>query len=329
MAAESRSAGSDAQRRGENREAQKASPLMNTIGKNMTTNVALPPEGKKRSTMTPGTQILPDGSGGVVSRWWEVQWPRIAGEELLPLAEDAFTDTAFVQRYEAGKLVFIYACGCGQDHRDPVVANGLLGVAKRLYACLHKVSVTGQAHIRSRLRELNHHRYGCQTISEDGFACSDRGFDNWIAQLILPLEKPLEGSPVRVGGASLEVRLPVDLSTEEFEERLHWHMRNAALNEWLDTPEGQAHCQQIGRNPDEFRRLTGYGFDNETRVSTAKEFYFFRPKSRDADRLVRIAEVIIHDWVTNSLSRTKLVSFKCKGQGFHGQDSAEVGGRIA
>jgi hypothetical protein len=30
-------------------------------------------------------------------------------------------------------------------------------------------AVTGQAHIRSRLRELNHHRYGCQTISENGF----------------------------------------------------------------------------------------------------------------------------------------------------------------
>lgn len=315
--------------RGETREALKASPLMNKLGQKMTTNLASTPKGKKRSTMTPGTQILPDGSGGVVSRWWEVQWPRIAGEELLPLAQDAFTETGFVEHYEAGQLVFVYASGCGQDHRNPTVANGLLGVAKRLYACLHKVSVTGQAHIRSRLRELNHHRYGCQTISQDGFACSDRGFDNWIAQLILPLEKPLEGSPVRVGGSSLEVRLPVDLSTEEFEERLHMYMQNAALNAWLDTEEGQAHCRQIGRDPNEFRRLTGYGFDRDTRVSTAKEFYFFRPKSRDADRLVRIAEVIIHDWVTNPPSRTKLVSFKCKGQGFHGHDSAVVGGRIA
>ncbi|RYE30978.1 MAG: hypothetical protein EOP23_17475 [Hyphomicrobiales bacterium] len=294
----------------------------------MTTTLKLPLKGTKRSRMAPGTQLLPDGSGGVVSHWWEVQWPRIGGQELLPLDDHAFTTPAFLQGYEAGRLVFIYACGCGQDHRNPSVANGLLGVAKRLYACLHKVSVTGQAHIRSRLRELNHHRYGCQTGSENGFPCSDRGFDNWIAQLILPLGTPLKASPVRVGGSCLEVRLPIDLSTEEFEERLHKHMRNAALNEWLDTEEGQAHCRQIGRNPDEFRRLTGYGFATETRISKAKEFYFFRPKSRDADRLVRIAEVIIHDWVTNPVAR-QLVSFKCKGQGFYGPDSAAVGSRIA
>lgn len=281
----------------------------------------------KRSAMAPGTQILPDGSGGAVTRWWDVRWPRIGGDRLLALAENAFTDAPFTEGYEAGQLVFIYAAGCGQDHRNPAVANGLLGVAKRLYAALHKVSVTGQAHIRSRLRELNHHRYGCQTMSVDGYPCSDRGFDNWIAQLILPHGKPLENSPVRVGGSCLEVRLPLHMSTEEFEERLHKTMRNAALNDWLNTAEGQAHCRQIGRHPHEFRRLTGYGFGHDRRVSTAKEFYFFRPKSRDADRLVRIAEVIIHDWVVNSAARTNFVSFKCQGQGFYSDDSAYVGCR--
>lgn len=294
----------------------------------MTKTTTGPRKGGKRSAMAPGTPILPEGSGGAVTHWWEVQWPRIGGERLLPLEPDAFTGDAFTARYEAGQLVFIYACGCGQDHRNPAVANGLLGVAKRLFAALHKVSVTGQAHIRSRLRELNHHRYGCQTISADGYPCSDRGFDNWIAQLILPLGKPLAGSPVRVGDACLEVRLPLHLSTEEFEERLHARMRNAALNEWLETEEAHDHCRQIGRHPDEFRRLTGYGFGPDRRVSTAKEFYFFRPKTRDADRLVRITEVIIHDWVVNEASRTRFVSFKCQGQGHYGHDSADVGLRL-
>lgn len=117
------------------------------------------------------------------------------------------------------------------------------------------------------------------------------------------------------------------MSTEEFEERLHKRMRNAALNDWLNTAEGQAHCRQIGRHPNEFRRLTGYGFGCDRRVSNAKEFYFFRPKSRDADRLVRIAEVIIHDWVVDSASRTNFVSFKCQGQGYYSHDSAGVGFR--
>lgn len=295
----------------------------------MTTMTALPPKGTRRSAMAPGTQILPAGSGGVVSRWWDVQWPRVGGVALLPLDECAFTSEAFQRGYQAGELVFIYAAACPEDHRNPGVARGLRGVAERLYACLTKVSVTAQVDIRSRLRELNRDRYGCQTISADGYPCSDRGFNNWLAQMILPYGEPLIQSPVGVGDRCLEVRLPRGLSKDEFEERLHKVMANASLNDWLDTADGKAHCAQIGSKPDEFRRFTSYGFAGDRRVSAAKEFYFFRPKSRDADRLVRIAEVIIHDWVTNPLSRTKLVSFKCKGQGFHGQDSAEVGGRIA
>lgn len=251
------------------------------------------------------------------------------GNDLLPLAEDAFTSVAFEIRYQAGELVFIYVAGCPENHRNPSVERGLRGVAERLYACLHKVSVTAQVNIRSRLRELSKDRYGCQTLSVDGYVCSDRGFDNWTAQMILPHGGPLEGSPVRVGDRCLHVRLPQDMSKDEFDERLHAAMRNASLNDWLDSVEGQAHCAQIGRSPDEFRRLTGYGFARDQRVSLAKEFYFFRPKSRDADRLVRIAEVIIHDWCTTPPKQRSLASYKSRGQGYYGQESAAVGGRIA
>jgi hypothetical protein len=59
-----------------------------------------------------------------------------------------------------------------------------------------------------------------------------------------------------------------------------------------------------------------YGFGDSARWSEAKEFYFMRPKSDDADRLIRIAEVIIHDWVMNPASRDKLVSYKSLGQGY-------------
>lgn len=280
----------------------------------MTTNAPLPPQ--ERSNKTPGTSLLPDGSAGAVTKWWPVQWPRIGGIGLLPLAGDAFTNNRFKAGYEAGTLVFIYAGACGEDHRNPTIATGLLGVARRLFAAIHKVSVTAQVQIRSRLRELNVDRYGSMTMTADGALCSDLGFDNWIAQHILPEGKPLSGSPVHIGERCLEVRLPVGLSCEEFEERLHQRMRNAALNDWLDTVAGKAHCSQIGRQTCEFKRLTGYGFGRGKRFSEAKEFYFFRPKTGDADRLVRIAEVIIHDYVTNPASRAASVSFKSAGQGF-------------
>jgi hypothetical protein len=280
----------------------------------MTTN-DLPPS-KTRSTKLPGTPLLPPGSAGAVTKWWSVQWPRIGGVDLLPLARDAFTDPRFKAGYEPGTLVFIYAGACGEDHRNPIVATGLLGVARRLFAAIHKVSVTAQVHIRSRLRELNADHYGSMTMTAEGHLCSDLGFDNWIAQHILPNGKPLSGSAVRIGERCLEVRLPLGLSCEEFEERLHHRMRNAALNDWLDTHAGRAHCAEIGRQPCEFKRLTGYGFGRSKRFSEAKEFYFFRPKTDDADRLVRIAEAIIHDYVVNPASRTASVSFKSVGQGF-------------
>jgi hypothetical protein len=93
-------------------------------------------------------------------------------------------------------------------------------------------------------------------------------------------------------------------------------MEDASLNARLETPETQAHCTQIGRARQQFTRRTAYGFGDSARWSAAKEFYFFRPKSDDADRLIRIAEVIIHDWVMNPASRDKLVSYKSLGQGY-------------
>ncbi|KRE04914.1 hypothetical protein ASE63_25215 [Bosea sp. Root381] len=243
-------------------------------------------------------------------------WPRIGGEALLPLPPDAFTVESFTRAYEPGTLAYIYCSGCGEDHRMPAVATGLLGVARRLFASIHKVSVTAQVKLTDRLRELNEDRYGSVTVSADGYLVSDRGFDNWMFQHILPGGSPLPASPVSRSNKCLRVRLPVGMAKDEFEERLHQVMQAASLNEWLKTPEAIAHCAQIGRSPAEFSRMTGYGFGDSIRWSEAKEFYFFRPKSDDADRLIRIAEVIIHDWVTNPASREKLVSYKSHGQGY-------------
>ena len=62
-------------------------------------------------------------------------------------------------------------------------------------------------------------------------------------------------------------------------------------------------------------RATGYGFGEIKRASAALEFYFFRPKSRDAQRLLRIVEAIIHDHVVKPRRRVA-ASWKSRGQGY-------------
>ncbi|RYF29458.1 MAG: hypothetical protein EOO23_06875 [Comamonadaceae bacterium] len=264
-----------------------------------------------------GSRLLPEGSAGAVTQWFPTRWPRVGGNGLLPLAADAFIDQRFASAYKPGKLVFIYVAGCGEDHRMPTVATGLLGLARRLRMVVHKVSVSAQVNLRDRMRELNIDRYGALTVSADGYQCSDLGYDNWMLQHIVPEHPPLAGSPVNVATRCLAIRLPHDLSVREFDKRLHGRMQNAALNPWLRSEAGQAHCRMVGITPDGAIRKTAYAFGDVMRASEAQEFYLFRPKAFDADRLVRIAEIIVHDHVVNQHRRSAM-GWKSKGQG-HGE----------
>lgn len=260
-----------------------------------------------------GSRLLPAGSAGAVTEWYPTRWPRIGGKAVFQLEEDAFVAQRFVTAYKPGRLVFVYCAGCGEDNRTPG-ATGLLGLARRLRMAVHKVSVTAQVNLRDRMRELNADHYGALTEGPDGL-CSDLGYDNWMLQHILPPTAPLRGSPVILAERSLAIRLPDDLSVREFDKRLHHRMRNAALNPWLASPAGQAHCALLGVKPAQFARATAYGFGEAKRASAAQEFYFFRPKSRDAERLLRIVERIIHDHVVNPQRRVAR-SWKSRGQGY-------------
>lgn len=262
-----------------------------------------------------GSALLPAGSAGAVTNWYPTRWPRIGGKALLPLFSGAFTERRFLAAYNPGKLVFIYVAGAGEDHSMPTVATGLLGLARRLKMPVHKVSVTAQVNLRDRLRELNADRYGALTTSPDGYPCSDLGFDNWMAQHILPGSKPLNGSPIVLAERCLAVRLPADLSIREFDKRLHHRMCNAALNPWLRSEAGRAHCALLGIPPEQLLRATAYGFGEIMRPSEAQEFYVFRPKSFDADRLIRLAEVIVHDHVVRP-NRRPAASWKSRAQGY-------------
>ena len=144
------------------------------------------------------------------------------------------------------------------------------------------------------MRELNADRHSAMTTSADGWPCSDLGYDNWMLQHILPTLLPLEGSPVTLAERALAVRLPESLSVPEFDKRLHLRMRNAALNPWLNSaPDGPTAHISGSRRPHACAQPATASA--RSCGSAAQEFYFFRPKSRDADRLLRITEAIIHD----------------------------------
>ena len=78
----------------------------------------------KRPSKRPiGSALLPEGSAGAVGRWFPTQWPRICGENLLPLQDDAFLTAPFRSRYQPGLrtpdlLTFIRSCD-----RDPLLID--------------------------------------------------------------------------------------------------------------------------------------------------------------------------------------------------------------
>jgi hypothetical protein len=267
-----------------------------------------------RSRRTPMSRLLPEGSGGAVDVWIPTQWPRIGGVALAPLPATAFTDPAFVEAYMPGMLTAIYAAGCGFDHAN-TGATGLVGLARRLKAAVHKVSTTTQTDLRSRLRELNADRYGALTTSADGYPCSDLGFNTWMMQHILPVGRPLPGSPVAIGDRCLTVRLPADMSAREFDKQLAARMEGARLNGWLDTADGRKHCAILGIAPAQFKRGTTYRFNGGMRRSDDAEIYFFRPKTDDADRLLRLAEAIVYQHVMTPPARRASISWRSRSQG--------------
>ncbi len=129
------------------------------------------------------------------------------------------------------------------------------------------------------------------------------------------LGRPLAGSPVSVGDRCLVVRLPAGMTPREFDKQLAFRMKSARLNSWLRTPDGERHCQYLGIDPAQLARGTAYGFNEALRRSDGEEIYFFRPKSFDADRLLRLAETIVYRYVTTPPALRRSISWRSRAQG--------------
>ncbi len=260
----------------------------------MTTTVSGAPVAQLR-------RIQPIGSAASVSCYLKTQWPRVGGPGIRPLPDSAFTDTAFIGRYQPGVWTYPYVACCGVDFDTPDRASGLKSVADRLHLPLYKLSATELADPRRRLEALNRMRYASHVRTRDGHK-QETGFQDWEFQQFSPQRQPLPGSPVSLDGHLFALRRPHDMSKRVFEKLLHQRIRNASFNAFLQTPAGRQHCAMLGLAPEEQIRWTRYKFGETLRIDKAEEIYIFRPTGEDADRLLIILERIVHDWVMGQTS---------------------------
>lgn len=254
------------------------------------------------ATPRPLRRIQPIGSAAAVTCYVKTQWPRIGGPSIRPLPGTAFTDAAFIERYEPGIWTYPYLACCGAEFDRPELASGLKSVADRLHMPVYKLSATELADPRRRLEALNRMRYASHVLKPEGYE-REPGFQDWTFQQFLPHRKPLPGSPVSLNGHLFALRRPHDLSKRVFEKLLHYRMRNASLNSFLLTSAGREHCAMLGLVPEEQQRWTIYRFGRTPRIDKAEELYIFRPDGEDSDRLLIILERLIHDWVMGRIAR--------------------------
>ncbi|ODT27311.1 MAG: hypothetical protein ABS54_06145 [Hyphomicrobium sp. SCN 65-11] len=245
-------------------------------------------------------RIREEGSTAAVTHYVDTRWPGIGGEELVRLPERAFLDPEFAEAYQSGHVAYVYVAGSGDTLKAPDQPTGLHGLARRFALPLFKISATGAENALARIADLNLERYAGMYRAQDGLAC-DPGYDNWRLVLIHPSRMPLQGAPVEARPRVIRIMLPSGLSLIAFEKELHQRLSPAALGTWIASPAGRWHCADLGLDPREAMRLTGYNTGEGERVSRADELYIFKPRL-DGGRLLTIVERIVHDYVVRDVT---------------------------
>ncbi len=248
-------------------------------------------------------RIREEGSTAAVTHYVETRWPAIGGKDLVPLPEGAFLDPEFADAYQPGHVAYVYVAGSGDTLKAPDQPTGLHGLARRFALPLFKISATAAENALARIEDINLERYAGMYEAEAGLAC-DPGYDNWRLVLIHPSRKPLPGAPVEARPRVIRVALPSGLSLIGFEKELHERLSPAALRGWIASPAGRRHCVDLGLDPREAMRLTGYNTGEGERVSRADEIYIFKPRL-DGGRLLTIIERIVHDFVVRDAANDR------------------------
>lgn len=245
-------------------------------------------------------RIREEGSTAAVTHYVDTRWPRIGGPELAPLPGRAFLEPEFADAYQLGHVAYVYVAGSGDTLKASDQPTGLHGLARRFALPLFKISATGAENALARIADLNLERYAGMYRAQAGLAC-DPGYDNWRLVLIHPSRKPLPGAPAEARPRVIRVALPSGLSIISFEKELHKRLSPAALGAWIASSAGRRHCADLGLDPREAMRLTGYNTGEGERVSRAEELYIFKPRL-DGGRLLTIIERIVHDYIVRDLA---------------------------
>lgn len=243
------------------------------------------------------------GSTAAVSHFVNTRWPAIGGRELKVLPDRAFLDPKFTEAYQPGQIAYVYVAGSGDTLRAPEQPTGLHGLARRLALPLFKISATGSENALARIEEINLERYAGMYEAENGPA-RDAGYDLWRLVLIHAGRKALPGAPIEARPRVLRVALPSGLSIISFEKELHHRLSSTALRRWIASPDGLRHCGDLGVDPREGMRLTGYNVGEVDRISRADEIYIFKPRL-DGWRLLTLTERIVYEYVMRDASNDR------------------------
>ncbi|MDI9849534.1 hypothetical protein QM467_15875 [Rhodoblastus sp. 17X3] len=223
----------------------------------------------------------PLGAGGAVFGHIPTVWPLLGGEGLEAVSAGMFESAEFRERFVPGSLARVYAAG----------SIGLQTLSKQLCLPLRKLGVTENHDVRKRIDELSRDGYGSLVRGPSGFMKED-GFNTFIAAQLSCMKQATRSAPITIEPRAIAVRLPVGVTIETFEARLHQALESVSLASWATTDEGRSHMAKLRLDPTIAQRYTDYRFGGTSRISLAKELYIFRP-TRDTDRLVAAIEHLI------------------------------------
>ena len=212
----------------------------------------------------------------------QADWPRIGGMEELPSTADILASCAFRQAFRSRSAREIYLGA----------STGLAGLVALLRLPLYKISTVAPGRLNERIYELRSDRYGAEHHDDGRYVLDAGGYDDWFASHIYVTRDAAPGSPVEIHPRALTVHLPVGMTDAMFDAAFDHEIRKGAVDRFVSTSEGIAHCTALGVNPAVAMRGTPYPMGASVRHSPCNEIAVLRIRE-DSDRLVTIAERVV------------------------------------
>jgi hypothetical protein len=212
----------------------------------------------------------------------QADWPRIGGKEGLPSTADILASRAFRKAFRslAAREIYLGA------------STGVAGLAALLRLPLYKISTVSPGRLNERIYELRADQYGAEHHDDGGYVLDPAGYDDWFASHIYLSRRANPNSPVDIHPRALTVHLPVGMTDAMFDAAFDFEIRKGAVDRFVATPEGIAHCRALGVNPAIAMRGTPYPMGASARHSPCAEIAVLRIRE-DSDRLVTIAERVV------------------------------------